>query len=341
MAIDVSIFADIEANLAILDVDEIKKRLHPVMKGVQIQSLIFNPGMFLYRARKVAPDFTKQAGIRRSGLIYPPKHLVKLGRLNRSEQPVFYCSILKESVLFEVQGLQAGDEIILTFWKTTERMVVNNIGYTEYVFQQLSAKRALPQWNLLFPPRRDRAVVAQPRVPDDVVATVLSKDKSREVYEAFSRYFMSAVGPLETDKYKMTAAIGELHLGEILNEKTRFAGVLYPSARMWANGDNLALLPWYVDTCLEFRKAVHIRIDGRTDATFSITCLDTAKELDSDGKLVWLGRLPQWVLTRPNQVAIFMDTPGVDNDGDYETDKDGHRGHWVAVDFTGQIMEAC
>jgi len=313
MAIDVSIFAEIEANLATLDVDEIKTRIHPVMKGVQIRSPIFNPGMFLYRARKVTTDFNKHAGIRRSDLIYPPKHLVKLGRLNRSEQPVFYCSILKQSVFFEVQGLQAGDEIILTFWKTTERMVVNNIGYTEYVFQQLGAKRALPQWNSLSS-RNDRAVVEQPPVPDDMVATVLSKDKSREVYEAFSRYFMRAVGPLETEKYKITAAIGELHMGEILNAKIPFAGVLYPSVRMWANGDNLALLPWYVDTCLEFRKAVHVRIDDRTDTTFSITCLDTAKKLDSDGKLVWLDRLPQWTLTQPNQMALFRDTPGVDNE---------------------------
>jgi len=84
MAIDVSIFADIGANLAILDVDEIKKHIHSVMKGVQIQSPVFNPGMFLYRARKVTSDFNKQAGIRRSDLIYSPKHLVKLGQLSRT-----------------------------------------------------------------------------------------------------------------------------------------------------------------------------------------------------------------------------------------------------------------
>jgi hypothetical protein len=220
-------------------------------------------------------------------------------------------------------------------------MVVNNIGYTEYVFQQLGAKRALPQWNPLSS-RNDQAVVEQPRVPDDAVATVLSRDKSREVYEAFSRYFMSEVRPRETDKYKITAAIGELHLGEILNEKTSFAGVLYPSARMWANGDNLALLPWYVDTCLEFRKAVHVRIDNRTDTTFSITSLDTAKNLDSNGELAWLGRLPHWILTQPKEMVSFRDTPGMDNDGDYQTNKDGNPAHWVAFDSnTGQIMEAC
>ena len=47
----------------------------------------------------------------------------------------------------------------------------------------------------------------------------------------------------------------------------KFAGILYPSTRLWANGDNLALLPWFADSHLEFRKALHVRIRDRTDTT--------------------------------------------------------------------------
>jgi len=110
---------------------------------------------------------------------------------------------------------------------------------------------------------------------------------------------------------------------------------------MWGNGDNLALLPWYVDAHLEFRKAVHIRIDGRTGEKFAVTNLDTAKEFDIDGKLAWLGRMPHWVLNKAGQQSTFIDTPGADDDGDYETSKDGTTiGHWVAVDdSTGQVIK--
>ena len=41
----------------------------------------------------------------------------------------------------------------------------------------------------------------------------------------------------DTDIYKLTVAIGELHLGTI-NKRDQFAGILYPSTRMWANGAN-------------------------------------------------------------------------------------------------------
>jgi hypothetical protein len=54
--------------------------------------------------------------------------------------------MLKEAVFFELPDLKAGDELIVTHWKTTERMLVNNVGYTEYAFEQLGAKRPVPDW---------------------------------------------------------------------------------------------------------------------------------------------------------------------------------------------------
>ena len=91
-------------------------------------------------------SFSKQIGIDRSSLMYPPKEVAALGRVNRLGESVFYASMHKESVFFETQGLQAGDELVLAFWKTNEKMFVNNVGYTEYVFRQLGAKRPVPQW---------------------------------------------------------------------------------------------------------------------------------------------------------------------------------------------------
>jgi len=149
---------------------------------------------------------------------------------------------------------------------------------------------------------------------------------------------MCAVDDMETYRYKLTTAIGELHLGTV-NEIHQFAGVLYPSVRMWANGDNIALLPWFVDRHLKFQKALHIRIDRREDPQFSFTYLDAANQFGDDGKLLWLGEMPSWTL-QPGQAVICTCNLGVDDDGDYVTGLDGRACHWTGVDaVTGQILK--
>jgi hypothetical protein len=333
MPLDRSILNDIDANLATLEIDEIKRKLEHILKGYSIESPIFDPGAFLYRARKVGPGFNKSMGISRSDLIYPPAKLTRLGRLNRKEQPVFYCSMHKESVFFELQGLKVGDELILTFWKTTEKMFVNNIGYTEYAFRQLGAKRTPPQWGARTSvPGDTQENIVLSKIPEEVRAIALSQDESREVKEAFSDYFMRSVSPTETHRYKLTVAIGELHLGTI-NQRDQFAGILYPSTRMWANGDNLALLPWYADKHLEFRKAVHVRVTGRTDTSFDVNYDDAAHEFDESGKLIWLGRIRKWTI-QPGQKAKATFSAGVDEDGDYYISTHGKPCHWTIEDAT-------
>jgi hypothetical protein len=132
MPFDRSIFEKIEADLRILEIDEIKRMLESLMIGYGIESPIFSAGAFLYRARRMGPTFSKSMGITYKDLIYPPKHVSTLGRLNRAGQPLFYSSMHKQSVFFELPDLKAGDELLLTFWKTTEQMFVNNIGYTNF-----------------------------------------------------------------------------------------------------------------------------------------------------------------------------------------------------------------
>ena len=106
-----------------------------------------------------------------------------------------------------------------------------------------------------------------------------------------------------------------MHLGTIVSHKTQFSGILYPSVRMWANADNLALLPWAVDTQLEFRKAVHVLIKERKETTFEIDYKDEAHEFDASGTLNWLGRIRAWTV-QPGQNAKCLFAPGPDLDGD-------------------------
>jgi hypothetical protein len=334
---DQKIFDEVVSDLKSLDVDEIKARLEPVLIGYSITSPVFDPGAFLYRARRLTPDFKKENGISRQDLIYPPASAARLGRLNREGRPVFYSSIHKQSVFFELPDLKDGDEIIVSFWKTTERMFVNNIGYTEFAFSRLGANRAVPTWQPPSPPTSTESVVSLRTMEKEEIDRLLEKDKSVAIKQAFSMHFMRPVSPEESHLYKLTTAIGEMHLGNIPEHSTEFAGILYPSVRMWANGDNLALQPWFVDRHLEFRKAVQVKIKNRRETDIDVDYLDAAHAFDEMGKLIWLGRLQNWTL-RPLQRVKFTAT-GPDADGDYTVDPNGVPVHWEAVDErTGEAI---
>ena len=194
----------------------------------------------------------------------------------------------KEAVFFELPNLKAGDELIVTYWKTTGRMFVNNIGYTEYAFEQLGAKRPVPEWNPK-EPRSTEQTLTLAALPPEVIEEVMSKDDARDLKKAFSQHFTRQISDKNAYRYKLTAAIGELHIGDIKNLNIQIAGVLYPSVRMWANRDNIALEPWFVDKHLEFRKAVHIRIEERRETQFDVDSLDAAHGFDETGNLKWSG----------------------------------------------------
>lgn len=126
--------------------------------------------------------------------------------------------------------------------------------------------------------------------------------------DPISEVFTERINREDQYKYKLTAAIAEMHYEKLEGELNKFAGVLYPSMRMWANGDNLALLPLYVDAHLRFMKAIHVRVDSRDDTSFSITELDSAKALSPHGGLAWECKPPRIVLV--NQRAKLTRKPG-------------------------------
>ncbi|QDU26893.1 RES domain protein [Anatilimnocola aggregata] len=333
MPFDNTIFANLEADLPNLEIDQIKERLQPLMIGYGIQCPIYDPGAFLYRARRFGPNFNKTVDIRLADLIYPPSNLAKIGRLNRVGQSIFYASMHKQSVFFELPDLSCGDEVLVTFWKTKKRMLVNNIGYTEFAFNQLGAKRPLPNFANSLPSASHQETITLPTLNKDQLEAALRGDQERELKEAFSKAFMRKAEPQHAFQYKMTVAIAELHLGEIQNFDDSFAGILYPSTRMWANGDNVALLPDYVDNHIELRNALHIKVKSRTETTIEIESFDEARSFDAEGKLVWLGRMGHWIVG-PHQLVKATAIAGVDADGDYSTCENGGTAHWEVVDAT-------
>ena len=339
---DLSVFELINKNLKTLEIDEIVNLLAPLKKGMTIQSPIIPSGEFLYRGRKIKDDFNKENGIKVSDLTYPPAIKTTLGRLNRDKQPVFYCSASKEVIFFEIPDLTNGDEIILSYWQTSERMLLNNIGYTQFLFEKLGAKRECPVWSVRESQQGSahQEIISNPNsLSKEKMVKALPKEENSAIRQALSDAFMCEIGPDEGYKYKLSTAIGELHLGEIVGYELQFAGVMYPTVRMWANGDNLALLLAFVDKNVEFRMAIHVCVDERSENKFSFTKVDSAIEFSEDGTLNWLGRLPNWTLG-PGKGAEAVATAGRDKFGDYTISEDGTSLHWVLTDLsTGNVIE--
>ena len=118
----------------------------PLVVGVAQRSPTISAGTTLFRGRKITESFNKERGIKVADLSHPPSHCTRLGRVNRANQPFFYCSASQEVIYYEIQGLSKGDEIVLSYWRTKAPLVVNNIGYTQFLFETLGAKRPLPTW---------------------------------------------------------------------------------------------------------------------------------------------------------------------------------------------------
>jgi hypothetical protein len=258
-----------------------------------------------------------------------------LGRVNRANQPFFYCSASQEVIYYELQGLSKGDEIVLSYWRTKAPLVVNNIGYTKFLFEALGAKRPLPTWT-------GDQTHQKLTLPDEAAlraefSVLRSHDDSREIREALSKAFMANVGDNGQYKYKLTAAIAELHLGND-QSPVQFSGILYPTIRMAANGDNLALKPERASSHLEFFKAKHIKIDDRNGDTISFSIIDFADSVLDDGNLRWKGRAPAFTLPA-GDTGIFTCEEGRDEDGDYLISADGKVCHWVARDQRGNILK--
>lgn len=284
---------------------------------------------------KITESFNKERGIKVADLSHPPSHCTRLGRVNRANQPFFYCSASQEVIYYEIQGLSKGDEIVLSYWRTKAPLVVNNIDYTQCLFEAFGAKRPLPTW--MGDQTHQELTLADEAAVKAQFAVLHSRADNREIRGAISKAFMADVGENEQYEYKLTAAIAELHMGND-QSPVQFAGILYPTIRMAANGDNLALKPKRVATYLEFFKAKHIKIDDRNGSTISFSIIDFSDSVLEDGNLRWKGRAPAFTLPS-GDTGIFSCEEGRDEDGDYLISADGKVCHWVARDQRGNILK--
>lgn len=303
---------DLRNRLSLLDIDQIKKEISERMRGRTIRVPQIPADTFVYRARKLEGSFSSTEGIGPGHLSYPPAPICPAGRLNRKGFPIFYAATSKSPLLFEL-GAQPAEHFIFSIWQMQISPIISCLGYTHSVFTSLGSKREAPQWLSSRP--EDEAATSNDFMTEDILS------------ELFSEKVLS----YENDKYKLTAAIAEIHYELLEGGAKQFAGVIYPSVAMWANGDNIALRPWFVDKHLQWKKSIHIKVDSSDGKSFEITELDSARDLDGSGKLQWAGysgfRVPPGISSGH---CVF--TEGRDELGDYIYGKDNVVGHWVLID---------
>lgn len=287
-----------ELDLKSAEIDYIKELLTPVFKGFILGTPEFKPGkdsLVLYRGRTCGSKPTKI-----SDLTYPPKEYIKTDqRVNRAGHPVFYCSTGRSAVFFELD-VKPGDKIVVSKWKTTKELLVNNVGYTKLCFSDLKSNRECPTFGEI------NKGIDIPQT-NDLVKEFLSQE------------FSKIVPAGKEHLYKISIAIAEKLFSDDI-----FDGLIYPAITMKANADNLALKCKSVDEKKIIIKCVeYIQIDAKENFKYKITVLDFTDSFQDNGTIEWKGRLPHHVLREKGTNYKFI----------AENDK------WVAIDNAGNIVE--
>ena len=256
------------------DIEELKEQIRWLIGGSRKEMLLYDPGLSLFRGRIIDK---KPSSIRE--LQAPLPEFVKVHqRCNRMGQPMFYCSASMNIPLHEI-GIEVGDYVVLSEWKTTTDLIVNQVGYCEEVFKSLGATRQLPDMT-----------------PTDLKPADQGLEIATEVMNFLSRTFTLKVADGEEDQYRTSIAIAEMLLAgddlvQFRNAKW-IGGLQYPTLAMKANGENFALKLQFAYQNLAFIRAHYIRVVSiNYDRTFMTSQnIDTANSIGCDGDLNWSGR---------------------------------------------------
>lgn len=275
-------------ELASASIDDVKQHVRILLKGYTISVPIFDPAVRLYRARKITPLPTSSAEIGAP----PPDKVLSNQRCNRAGESLFYCSSARNAPFFEIHA-QVGDHLVLSEWRTTERMTVNHVGYTRSNFGRLESTRSTPSWG--------------PPIP-----AAHASEGTRLVDEFFSSFFSIDVQEGQEHLYKATIAMTEALIPEPSEQGAfQFDGLMYPTIAMHGNCENFALKAKFVARGMAFVKAEYLRIRKVEGMQMQFDILDFANSIGGCGMLDWKGRPGHWVLKQKgDQLQMGVDEQG-------------------------------
>ena len=258
-----------EINVINSDIDEVKKTISKLTRGYSISSPIIGPEKKFYRGVRC-----KEKPTHCTSISYPPKDKVRnYHRAGRPGQPLFYCSTDRNAVCYELD-VEIGDWIVISEWETRDQLLVNNVGYCSDALRKLGTKRTLPRWGR-------EAISSNTEIHDEIIGNF------------FSEEFTKIVPSGQEQLYKISIAIAEQHF-----EHSLFDGLLYPAVAFKGNADNLCIKPISVDEKMVLRRVEFVYITDSSNEGYKVQILDFANSFTVDGKIVWKGRLPHWILRK-------------------------------------------
>lgn len=308
-----TIISKIESlNLKVVTIEEIKDSIGDIMKGCPINAPIFFPGISLYRGIKyeTRPDHI-------GFLTYPKKQFAKQNRASREGESMFYCSTLRDVPFYEL-NVKVGDRLVLSRWKLMKNLLVNHVGYTKSMFDKLESNRQIPDW----------AVNDKGNKSIEYSNNFFNENNLR-VRDFLTRTFCQEISENDYDLYKLTIAIAEkLYLDKISDERNiikteRLDGIIYPTIRMLANADNLAISPSFIDDGgIEFMTVEYIEVVSKENMEYKFSVISEANTIAKNGNIEWKERV-HW-----SKQVKFEDLTF-----------DLEDGKWVARDDNGNIVE--
>lgn len=282
------------ADFEKLTIEDFEEYLTPLFRCYKVTVPRFERGLYLYRGRTCKqPKNIKE-------ITYPPAEIVKrYGRANSIGETFFYAATARAVPFFEL-NLKKGDYIALSRWKTTDKLLVNHIGFSKECREYLRSNRTLDE------------------IYDFVKSTKSHGDLNSLVHDYLAYKFSKLVNSGEEHYYKLTIAISRK-----LFKSDIFSGLLYPTIAITGNADNILLKKDFVDTNLELKSVEYIEIKEARDRKYDIQVVDSATKINEKGDLLWSGRGLQWQLKEKGQELL------VKSEG----------GEWIAYDRNGNRID--
>lgn len=173
------------------DIDFLKRRLEPILRGYLLVTPILMPGQRVFRGVlwPERPTYINQ-------LKQPPPHKVTtIQRANRPGEPRFYCSAGAPAAVFELRP-KKGDRIAISEWHVLEKLCMLNVGYDERALVRMGSRRDSPHWQ--------RAPIEGERRANKLLHEFLASEFTRDVPTGSEHL------------YKLTVAIAEKLSGQIV-----------------------------------------------------------------------------------------------------------------------------
>ena len=265
------------------DIDTLKRWLRYKLSGYQVAIINIEPHFMLYRAVRCPerPDLV-------SRISYPRReHVTKLGRANRIEQPMFYCSCGGPAVFYELQA-QPGDLVAMSEWEVMETLWMHNLGFHP------DALRRIGTPSNIYRPRQTHPI------PNE------SKQNAR-LRRQLSLAFTEDVPDGQETKYKQSVAINELHFDKASPlpryvDGPRFdqvSGTVYPAMKMRGAADNVVMQTKFVDSSLRLNCVRYVRVEAVDVEKRAYTLLiEGIANTFEGGNIDWQKDLPEESLRR-------------------------------------------